>query len=349
MLAYSTDHAQTFSEPIRVSNNSPYCNGVGSSCPNNQSSQPVVAPDGTLYVTWLNTNIPRPQGENFFQILLARSSDGGNTWEPPVRVSKYYDLPHCETYTGRNPLRSCVPVKGFTQTSYFRAINYPTMAVDPANPKHIYVHYGSYINTSSNESNGCVPQGFMGSRPLYQGVTVPGSCHNDILLAESFDGGKAFTTTDADPRDVPSVNPDNTFTNHFWQWSAITPGGTLVTSYYDRSYGQDETTGFMDVTVSFSGRAVRATSSSMPPPTNFAGEFLGDYTGLDIGVRTDAHGRTELVALPVWVDTRGVGVISCPGDPRQLCEFGNQEDIFVGHIPIPSSNDSVPPFRRPRN
>ena len=76
-------------------------------------------------------------------------------------------------------------------------------------------------------------------------------------------------------------------TDQFWQGAAFTPGGTLVVSYYDRSYGTDNTTGYSDITVSASHDQVtfaheRVTSSSMPPPTQFAGQFMGDYAGIDV-------------------------------------------------------------------
>ena len=63
----------------------------------------------------------------------------------------------------------------------------------------------------------------------------------------------------------------------------------------------------------------------MPPPTQFAGTFLGDYIGVS------AVGST---ALPAWADTRDVGVTSCPTDPRSLCRFGQDEDIFTGIVRI---------------
>jgi hypothetical protein len=41
----------------------------------------------------------------------------------------------------------------------------------------------------------------------------------------------------------------------------------------------------------------------MPPPTQFGGQFFGDYTGLD--AQTDAH--------PVWMDTRDPELFLCHG------------------------------------
>jgi hypothetical protein len=177
-------------------------------------------------------------------------------------------------------------------------------------------------------------------------VTTPGACNNDILLTESKDGGQTFTGTTTDPRDLPSANPDSTYTDQFWQWSAITADGIPVLAYYDRQYGQDESTGFSDYTVAANGASVRVTDTSMPPPSAFAGLFLGDYTGLALTTVHRPEGTTSLVALPIWSDTRDVGITSCPGDPRQWCQFGNDEDVFVGLVEVPGQNGggSPPPL-----
>lgn len=351
METHSSDHGKTFSSPVQVSTTSPFCISFGNQCSSNQFSAPVVAPDGSLNIAWINTNTQRvANGENHLQVLYAKSTDGGATFSTPNQVGFYYELPDCQTYTGQDPGRACVPVKGPTQTSYFRVTNYPSIVVDPNDSSHIYVHYGSYINQHSNEANGCAPAGFVGVNGKYTGVTLPGSCNNDILVSESVDGGASFTGTSADPRGMPSANPDNTYSDQFWQWSAITPDGTPVVSYYDRQYGQDESTGFSDITVATAAGGVRVTDTSMPPPSQFDGLFLGDYSGLAVGVRSE-NGVSSLVALPIWSDTRNVGVTSCPADPRQLCQFGNDEDVFVGIVSIPGlgSRPDKPPRSLPPN
>src|SRR4029453_10197673 len=98
--------------------------------------------------------------DNHFQILLAKSTDGGNTFSAPVKVGDFFDLPDCATYQGgQDAGRACVPEKGASMKSVFRAANYPSGAVNPTRPNQVVVSYGSYINANSQESNGCVPQG----------------------------------------------------------------------------------------------------------------------------------------------------------------------------------------------
>ena len=141
-------------------------------------------------------------------MLLAKSTDGGNTFSPPVKVADYYDLPDCETYQGEDPGVACVPEKGETTNSIFRATNYPSAAVNPRDPREIDVTFGSYINRHSNERQRipCVPQGYNPDtfQALYTGVKTPGACNNDILISRSTNGGRSFTGGSTDVRTLPA-------------------------------------------------------------------------------------------------------------------------------------------------
>lgn len=182
-LASSRDYGESFSAPRLVSGDSALCDDdLGGpqplgACSVNQFSQPFTGPDGTLYVTWANYNVaPASAGDNRAQMLLARSTDGGNTFSAPVKVGDFYDLPDCPTYQGGNGAGSgCVPDKGATTNSFFRAANYPVGAVDPRDDVEVVVTFGSDINRHSRESNGCLPQGFEATTalPLYSGSRRP--------------------------------------------------------------------------------------------------------------------------------------------------------------------------------
>ena len=376
--AHSNDYGEHFSNRVLVSRDSDLCpNTFGiptplGRCNENQFSQPFTGPDGTLYVTWANFNSstePRggddegggggeglrqnatqqePAGEdNASQMLLARSTDGGQSFSAPVKVSNYYDLPDCETYQqGRDPGRACVPEKGPTANSFFRATNYPVGAVNPRNPRQVVVTFGSYINRNSNEHNGCVPQGFSDSgNPLYDGVKTVGACNNDILVSVSNNGGASFTGTTTDPRELTSAtNARGQRTSDQWfQWAAFTRDGRLATSYYDRQFGNAEITGFSDFSLSGSRNlrdfgVRRVTTSSMPPPTQFDGIFWGDYTGLS-AVDT---------AFPAWSDTRNPALFLCPGTgvpgvPPAVCQrsainaaVANDQEIYAAAVRVPS-------------
>jgi hypothetical protein len=372
--AHSSDYAQTFSAPVLVSSDIPSCvytypifNAATThgKCNQNSLSQPFTGPDGSLYVVWANYNTatanPASTGDNHYQMLLAKSTDGGQSFSTPVVVSNFYELPDCLTYQNSDPGHACVPEKGPSTNSTFRAANYPSGAVNPKNPSQIVVTLASYINKDSKEP-GCTPAGWNPStlQALYNGVKT-GTCNNDILVSVSNDGGKTFTGTGADPRTEQTANPDpdQAKTDQFWQWEAFDKNGKLGVDYYDRQYGRptgspavpfDEWTGYSDITIAGSKGdgdystwgAQRVTSSSMPPPTQFPdangqGQFYGDYIGMD------AYDQ----AIPIWSDTRDPELFLCPGSGApQVCTgtyahptgdvVANDEEIYASTESIPT-------------
>jgi hypothetical protein len=349
---YSDDYGETFKPRVLLSTSSSLCPFSGSStsgCDNNQFSQPFTAPDGTLYVVWSNFNtVPQTfsgviSNPARFQVLMVKSTNGGVSFSAPERVASYYELPDCPTYQGgQNAGRACVPEKGSTSNSVFRASQYPVGAVNPADPKQIVVTVGSYINRYSKESNGCVPTGLVGLSfaGLYTGVKTAGACNNGILLSTSNNSGGTFTGTTADPRDLTLVTDDRgqRTTDQWWQWIDFFRDGRLAVSYYDRQYGSDETTGFSDFSLTTSRDLSRfdtrrASTGSSPPPTQFGGVFWGDYTGLAVSSR----------AYPIWSDTRPRDLFLCPntgtpGHPPALCGLqdpngpANDQDIFTAAV-----------------
>ena len=364
--SHSTDYGETFSSRVLVSgNNTSLCTVTYSlptpqgNCNENQFSDPFVGPDGALYVAFANFNNPTGSlhegdvmttpGDNHYQVLLAKSTDGGASFSLPVQVGNYFDLPDCATYqAGQDDGRACVPEKGSNTYSVFRATNYPAGGVNPGNSHQVVVTYGSYINVDSKEANGCSPNGFSDSgNPLYNGVKTAGACNNKILVSVSTDGGSTFTGTGADPRTMTVVNQDHgqKTTDQWWQWAAFDKNGKFAVSYYDRQYGNDETSGNMDFSLSGSMNLStfgtnRVTSASMPPPTEFPDAqgnslFFGDYSGLDAG-----NGR----AHPLWMDTRNVDLFVCTalGSPTPCTATApnglraNDEDIFTANMGIPT-------------
>jgi hypothetical protein len=358
---HSADYGQTFSAPVLVSSTSSLCvNTFGAGtpqgpCNQNQYSDPFTGPDGALYVAYSNfNNAVSSATDNHNQILLSKSTDGGQTFSAPVLAANYNDLPDCATYQGGQDLgRACVPEKGASEQSVFRATNYPSGAIDPSNGS-IVVTIGSYINKYSNPSNGCTPAGFNAATGinLYTGVKTAGACNNKILESISTNGGVSFNGTITDPTTLTVVSGSkNQQTSDQWfQWAAFTKDGKLAVSYYDRQYGTDETTGFMDVSLSGSRNlqtfgVSKVTSSSMAPPTEFPDAqgnsiFFGDYSGL--AAASDAH--------PLWMDTRSPDLALCPGTgatgvPPKVCTFSsapggptaNDEDIFTSSVNVPSS------------
>jgi hypothetical protein len=351
--AHPADYGEHFSQPTLVSADSSLCaQTLGAPTPRgrcnaNQFSQPFSGSDGALYVVWNNFNATAFSSatDNRSQVLLAKSTDGGWTFSAPVKVADYYELPDCLTYQGKSTGVACVPEKGATTNSYFRAANYPSGAVSPVDPDKIVVTFGSYINGRSNDRNGCVPRGFNADTlvALYDGVKAAGACNNDILASVSADAGATFTGEKADVRELPTVRPDDSRTDQFWQWAAFDPTGRFVVSYYDRAYGDDETTGFSDVSLSGSRNGsdfavTRVTTASMPPPTQLGGGFFGDYSALSAD--SQAH--------PVWMDTRDEALFACRDAaanvtlPPTVCtqsadnaDLANDQNIYTTSLAIP--------------
>jgi len=348
MESYSSDYGESFSTPQAIiSTSATLCpNSYGfpaGSCNESQFSDPFTGPDGTLYVVFANYNNAVTGSDNRNQILMVKSTDGGVTFSAPVKVSDYYDLPDCYTYQGSDFGRACLPEKGSHTNSIFRATNYPSGGVNPKNGS-VAVTVASYISRNSDEATGCIPAGFSSSTGanLYTGTKV--ACSNQILLSVSTNGGASFSGTTTDPRSLPVVGVQKKTADEFFQWAAFTQHGMLAVSYYDRQYGNDATTGSLDVSASWSWDGIhfgttRATSSSMPLPTEFPdangnSEFFGDYAGLSAlsGIR------------PIWSDTRNSDLFLCPGTgapgvPPQVCTatepsglLANDEDIFTTTI-----------------
>ena len=264
-----------------------------------------------------------------------KSTDGGTTWSDPIKVADFYDLPDCFEFTGFDQFRSCVPTAPLSGTSIFRATNYPSgVAVDDDT---VVIDFASYINPHSNPTLGnCTPDGFSATTGLnlYVGVGDVGGCNNDILRSVSTDAGATFTGTTTPPAELEAVSNDGVVpTDQWWQWTALNPkSGGVVTAFYDRSYGDCQATGCMDITLRRSnGSFTRVTNASLPPSNEFPdvngfSVFMGDYMGLAVG--------SDGVAHPVWADTRNPIFLYDPAatDPRVPVFAGFGADIYTAGI-----------------
>ena len=143
-------------------------------------------------------------------------------------------------------------------------------------------------------------------------------------------------------------SPGQRHTDQYWQWAAFTRDGKLAVDYYDRQYGNDETTGSSDFSLSGSDDLahfgqIRLTTSSMPAPTQFegpaGGQFYGDYVWLTASDK----------AYPIWSDTRAQDLFLCPntavtGVPPKLCgatetngEVANDEETYMTAVNVPTA------------
>jgi hypothetical protein len=291
-FSQSEDGGATWSPGIEISgSNASFCviPAVGP-CNDDQGSDPVVGPDGTVYVAFSNGNIPGNGEEQVLSVSCPVAGDCSNpaSWTPPSKVGDMHAT-HPVGPPSQNgcPNRQCLPPNGY------RAPDETTVTISVDRHSNLYTTWADHRN---NTNPNCQLGAAGGGSP---------PCDHDIFYAFSRDGGATWSAT----RDI---TPRSRFgENAQWQpWSEVTEDGSrLWVAYYDRHYGNCEFTGCNDITAaeierpasgSPSYRYERVTTASMPnltPANNpVQAGFLGDYMWLDTDHHNDAH--------IVWADTR---------------------------------------------
>jgi hypothetical protein len=122
---------------------------------------------------------------------------------------------------------------------------------------------------------------------------------------------------------MPLAAHQDKLADEFWQWTGITSRGKVVVGFYDRQYGNDNTSGASDYSASINGDVQRVSNVSSPPETQFGGLFYGDYNILSV------VGNRIAVT---WTDTRNPGLTSCPANVNTICTLGNSEDDFAAQL-----------------
>ena len=300
-FSQSSDGGATWSARIEISGaNAAICQ-VGSGEPNanacdqDQGSDPIVGRDGTIYVSFNNSNDPDVANGIGQQLIVkctanADCSNAAN-WSSPVKIAADVATQPIgpSAVTGCSIRRQCLPPNGY------RMNDFGALSVD--NSGILYFVWSDFRNGGS-----------AACPALGNAATISGGCDNDVFYSISTDGGAHWSA----PIDV---TPKSRFgvTAQWQAWGAVTPNGeTLFVGYYDRSYGNCETSGCNDITLArvrnpASARPgmsyKRLTTSSMPnlvPANNpIEAGFLGDYMWLT----TDVFGHPYVV----WADTRGLG------------------------------------------
>ena len=121
----STDGGATWSPGVEISGSNPaICTvpAVGP-CNDDQGSNPVVGPDGTIYVAFANGNVPGAGQEQVLFVKCPAAADCSNqaSWTPPVKVGDMVAT-HPVGPPSQNgcPNRQCLPPNGYrapTETS----------------------------------------------------------------------------------------------------------------------------------------------------------------------------------------------------------------------------------------
>jgi len=121
----STNGGKTFTPPQTIEGNAPFCthslpnsSSLSTSCNKGIGATPVVEPDGTLAVAFVNSLGENAQAGQYFpdRLLVVTSPDGGTTWSAPVSIAAIRHIngyfPH-ERYSNLTlPAFACDPVTG---------------------------------------------------------------------------------------------------------------------------------------------------------------------------------------------------------------------------------------------
>ena len=235
---------------------------------------------GNLYIGWTQWRIDESA------MLLSRSTDGGQTWSPPIDISTHHGLPRddngaVEGFTGavaadgtlyavwadgnsiaftssRDGGKTFAKSRSVIQTAplYFdvagldRANGFPEVAIDPRHGRkgRLYVTWSDYRD------------GDIG-----------------VYCATSDDGGKSWSKAAR-----VNSNPAHDGTDQFFQWLAVDPvTGTANIIFYDRRL--DPKNQKTTVTLARStdgGRAFTNYSWTRDAFIPRRDDFLGDYIGV---------------------------------------------------------------------
>jgi hypothetical protein len=279
--SHSDDGGQTWTPAQEISGFDPvYCSfdrpgDPVNQCNDDQDSIPVVAPDGTVYVQFVNDqNKQAWESSHEFedQILVVRSTDGGVTWSDPVHV---IDLENGNGTDYPTSVRGRITLTGYQ----FRVDLETSIAVDPRT--------GLLYSVFADNRAGVRDTG---------GTPVTDS---NVYIQTSADG--VSWSPPAVVSDAPS--------DQFYPWVAVNPvDGRVGVLYYDRRVPDDSV---YNTTLAEGGPGAwtytKVSSRASHPRdsvffrANVDGcmkcvTFIGDYIGLAYGGDGVAH--------MVWTDMR---------------------------------------------
>ncbi len=235
-----------------------------------QSSQPQVASNGTLYVgyqEYINSGAGCSAGVNN---EVARSTDGGATF-----THTSFPIVQGGACTSAQAGRGifCVNTGG----SSFRSRSFPVLAIHPTNPNIVYLNYtGGDLETA------------------YTCGTATGF-HSDMLFRKSTDGGATFSAP-------TKINDDPQGKDQYYGWIDVAPNGTLWAGWHDR---REDANNFLHRWYQASSTDQGATwrkldgavgNDPVADVTSLPSTFIGDYAG--IAAKNDR-------VLGMWWDARG--------------------------------------------
>jgi len=307
-FSQSTNGGATWSTGTEISGaNSAFCTAFSgeinpNACDQNQGSDPIVGPDGTIYVSFFNGNTPILGLNQHLMVKCPGSADCTNpaNWTAPVQIVTDVGVQPIgpNATTGCPGGRQCLPPNGYRIDD----ATFGSLSVD--NNSTLYHVFSDIRN------------GVGGTCTFFVATPAP-PCDQDVFYSFSKDGGATWSA-------LFQLTPPASA--QWMPWGAVVPNGSkLYVAYYDRAYGNCEFTGCNDITVaticnpasaSPSVTYTRVTTSSMPnlvvANNPLEAGFLGDYMWVAVG----NLGRANVV----WADTRGLN-------------NSVEEDIYFAAVP----------------
>ena len=219
-LSRSDDGGLTWSRPTKISGSHPSCtfqsSGQATECDEDQNSVPVVAPNGTLYVHFSNSQneaaweVPTDFDS---QIMVVKSTNGGVTFGNPVPVAQREDGASDTPYSviGR-------------QTVWGHQLRWGSdgnIAVDPTNPNHITVIWSDRGTPNPNATAECIDEA--PEPPAYDPCNAGPGSDLDIFRSDSFDAGVTWG-----PRTLVDAAGGR---SQWFPWGAYKSDGTLAVAW----------------------------------------------------------------------------------------------------------------------
>jgi hypothetical protein len=284
--AHSDDGGRSWTTPQEISGSAPFCSFVNNERPNacnsDQFSVPATAPDGTVYVSFINDqneSIWEPGEQLDDQYLVVKSTDGGATWSDPVIAATLEDGAHDfpKNVDGRQTLTGM----------QFRLSSIGNVAVDPLS--------GDLYLTFADNRNGV--------HDVHHPVT-----NSDVFIVSSTDGGVTWSA----PSQVDPSTGDEWF-----PWVDVDPTtGDIGITYQSRNDPDPDLYNEMLAVGSPGDFSISQLSTAPSDPVHsvffkahakhcFAcTTFIGDYNRIAYGPDGTAH--------IAWTDMRKV----YPGDDK---------------------------------
>lgn len=306
----STDGGATWSGPVTVING---VSGVFEDKELIACDRSVGPYTNNLYVAWARFSNT--------QILISRSTDGGNSFVGPVTVSDY------------NGVQWPVPAVGPNSEVYVAWVHYSPGSIRLDKSTDGGQTFGSDItiqNTTfvSGYINGSI---LVFSFPALD-VDITGGLNNGYMYVAYMDDAPGFTDTDIfftrstnggstwSQKIRINDDPQNNGSDQFHPWLTVAPDGSIIVVFLDRRLDSGNLLMDLYLTISTDGGVTwstneRITTVSSDPtagswqktgnyPVKYEAPFiladraglLGEYIGLTASSIDDIH--------PLWTDTR---------------------------------------------